>query len=67
MKKLIFFTALLYTTVQHSFAQFRGSDAVAYSQPTQVDSSDYFIIATLIEKPKDAKYSFNTFLLNSVS
>jgi hypothetical protein len=58
MKKLIFFAALLYTT-QYSFAQLRSTDAVAYSQPMQVDSSDYFIIATLIDKTNKAKYSFS--------
>ncbi len=42
----------------HGFAQIRSSDAVAYSQPMQVDSSDYFIIATIVDKTNKAKYSF---------
>ena len=59
MKKIVILTTLLLAITSYSFGQIKNSNGINYSQPLQVDSSDYFIVGSLVNKSNKLKYNFS--------
>ncbi len=59
MKKYAFLAILIFLSVFHSFGQPKNSNGINYAQPLQVDSSDYFIVGSLVNKTNKLKYNFS--------
>jgi hypothetical protein len=58
MRKIVFFAVVILLINCYSFGQVKNSNGINYSQPLQVDSSDYFIIGSLANKTNKLKYNF---------
>ena len=58
MKRFILTSASCFCILLISSAQFPGRDNTSYSQPIQIDSSDNYIIASLIDKTNKTKYNY---------
>jgi len=58
MKKSVLSLFFLFTVVFTSSGQLQVQDAVSYSSIQQIDSSDSYLIGTLIDKTNKMKYNF---------
>jgi hypothetical protein len=58
MKRFILTSASCFCILLISSAQLPGRDNTSYSQPIQIDSSDNYIIASLIDKTNKTKYNY---------
>jgi hypothetical protein len=58
MKRFILASASCLCISVISLAQMPGRDNTSYSQPVQIDSSDNYIIASLIDKTNKTKYNY---------
>lgn len=59
MKKITIFTTLIFVSIFYSFGQVKSSNGINYAQPLQIDSSDYFIFGSLVNKTNKLKYNFS--------
>ncbi len=59
MRKHLFLAMLLVLGTFYSFGQVKYSNGINYAPPLQIDSSDYFIIGSLVNKSNKLKYNFD--------
>lgn len=59
MRKIVFLTLLFVSGTFYSYGQAKNSNGINYAPPVQIDSSDYFIIGSLLNKTNKPKYNFD--------
>jgi hypothetical protein len=59
MIKIVFFLILIILNASNCFGQVKGSNGINYAQPLQVDSSEYFILGSQVNKSNKLKYNLS--------